>query len=264
MFARSANAGVFTVGSTRLPLQGRRIVVTRPREQAAELVEALEALGADVATVPLVSIEPVEDERSLAAALRELDAYAWVIFTSANGVAAVERALPGVSFAGAKIAAVGPATADAVRGLGVDPSFVPDVYAAEEIAAGLGPLEGVRILLVQADIASPSLAEELRGRGAKLDTIVAYRTVEAKPSAAEIAALERGADAIVLTSGSAARCLAGLGLRSGTAETQLVSIGPKTAEAAREAGLRVGLVAHEATAEGIIHALVSHFEERVQ
>jgi len=246
-----------------LPLRGRRIVVTRPREQAAELAEALERLGADVASVPLVSIEPVEDERPLAAALRELDAYAWVVFTSTNGVAAAGRVSPGASYGAAKIAAVGPATADAVRGLGVDPAFVPDVYAAEEIAAGLGPIQGVRFLLVQADIASPTLAEELRERGAKVDAIVAYRTVEAKPSAAEIAELERGADAIVLASGSAVRSLVALGVPS-IRGAELVCIGPKTAEAARKAGLPVGLVAHEATAEGIIHSLVSHFAETTQ
>ena len=247
-----------------LPLQGRRIVVTRPREQAEELAEGLERLGAEVVIVPLVAIEPVEDERPLAAALRELDSYGWVVVTSANGVAAVQRALPGAAFGAARVAAVGPATARAVQELGVDPSFVPDLYAAEEIAAGLGPLEGMRVLLLQADIASPSLAEELRDRGAKLDAIVAYRTVEMTPSPAELAELERGVDAIVLASGSAARSLAALGLSSPLRETQLVCIGPKTAEAARAAGLTVGLVAHEASAEGIIHALVSHFGETMQ
>lgn len=244
-----------------LPLEGRRIVVTRPREQGAELAEALERLGAEVVIAPLVAIEPVEDGRPLAAALRELDSYGWVVFTSANGVAAVQRTLPGASFGAARVAAVGPATVRAVQELGVEPCFVPDVYAAEEIAAGLGPLEGVRILLLQADIASANLAEELRSRGAKLDAIVAYRTVEARPSPAELAELERGADAIVLASGSAARSLAALGLASCIREALLVCIGPKTAQAAREAGLTVGLVAHEASAEGIIHALVSHFGE---
>ncbi|MEX2613345.1 MAG: uroporphyrinogen-III synthase [Gaiellaceae bacterium] len=248
-----------------LPLEGRRIVVTRPREQAAELAEALEQLGAEAVIVPLVAIEPVEDERPLAAALRELDSYGWVVVTSANGVAAAQRARSGAAFgAAARVAAVGPGTARAVRELGVEPAFVPDVYAAEEIAAGLGPLEGIRVLLLQADIASPSLAEELRDRGAKLDAIVAYRTVETTPSPAGLAELERGADAIVLASGSAARSLAAVGLSSPFRETQVVCIGPKTAEAARDAGLTVGLVAHEASAEGIIHALVSHFGETMQ
>ena len=247
-----------------LPLEGRRIVVTRPREQAAELAEALERLGAEAVIVPLVAIEPVEDERPLAASLRELDSYGWVVVTSANGVAAAQRARSGAAFGGARVAAVGPGTARAVRELGVEPAFVPDVYAAEEIAAGLGPLEGIRVLLLQADIASPSLAEELRDRGAKLDAIVAYRTVETTPSPAGLAELERGADAIVLASGSAARSLAAVGLSSPLRETQLVCIGPKTAEAARDAGLTVGLVAHEASAEGIINALVSHFGETMQ
>lgn len=249
---------------TELLLQGRRIVVTRPREQAKELAEGLERLGAEVVIVPLVAIESVEDERPLTAALRELDNYGWVVVTSANGVAAVQRTLPDAVFGAARVAAVGPATARAAQELGVEPAFVPDVYAAEEIAAGLGPLEGIRVLLLQADIASPSLAEELRDRGAKLDAIVAYRTVEMTPSPAEIAELDRRADAVVLASGSAARSLAALGLSTSLRETQLVCIGPKTAEAARAAGLTVGLVAHEASAEGIIDALVSHFGETMQ
>jgi uroporphyrinogen-III synthase len=228
--------------------------VTRPEAQARSLAEGLERLGAAVAIVPLVGIEPAEDTSALDAALEALDAYDWIVFTSANGVAAASERLgkPGE----VRVAAVGPATAAAVRALGVEPAFVPERFAAEEIVAGLEPVEGSRVFLPQADIADPQLAAELRSRGATVDAIAAYRTVEVQPSVAGSSTIRR-ADAVVLASGSAARSLARL---EGIGDRPLVvCIGPKTAEAAQEAGLQVGLVAEEATPEGIIQALVGHF-----
>ena len=241
------------------PLAGRTIVVTRPEGQAGSLVGRLEELGATVALVPLVGIEPIDDVSELDAALGD-PGYRWVIFTSANGVVAAERALAGKALGAAKVAAVGPATAEAVRALGVEATFVPTVFAAEEIAAGLGPIQGARVLLPQADIASPELAVELRDRGATVDSIAAYRSVAVEPPPAEREELERGPDAIVLASGSAARNLAALRVWL-DGRTLLVCIGRKTAEAVRAVGLPVGLVADEATTEGIIQALTSHFGE---
>jgi len=236
------------------PLDGRRIVVTRPPERSDVLAGELGLLGATTLVVPLVRIEPLEDKTALAAALDDLRRYDWVVFTSANGVAAV-RGLAG-NLREAKVAAVGPATAAALRTLGVEPFFVPERFTADEIVVGLEPLRSVRILLPQADIADPGLAEELQRRGAIVDAIPAYRTVEVERTASELAEL-RAADVVVLASGSAARSLAAHG---GAGDgTLLVCIGPKTADVAREVGLSVGLVADEATADGIIHALVAHF-----
>ncbi len=236
-------------------LAGRRIVVTRPREQAQPLVEGREESGATVSLVPLVEIRPVDDTGELDAAVESLARDDWIVFTSANGVAAVGTRLR--SLDGVRIAAVGPATAAAVRALGPEPSFVPKRFAAEEIAPGLGALAGVRVLLPQADIADPKLADELRARGATVAGVVVYRTVEIAPDLSGMLALE-AADAVVLASPSAARRLAALEL----GRCPLTAcIGPTTGAAAREAGLPVGLVARKATAEGMIHALVSHFEE---
>jgi uroporphyrinogen III methyltransferase/synthase len=242
------------------PLSGRRIVVTRPRAQAGPLAEGLADLGATVIVIPLVAIEPAEDAGPLTAAARDLEAYDWVVLTSANGVAALERALRGAPFRGPKVAAVGPATADAVRELGSEVAFVPAVFAAEDVAAGLGPVAGSKVLLPQADRASPELAIELRARGATVDAIAAYKTVTVEPSPALREELERGADAIIVASGSAAQALATLDVELAE-RTLLVCIGPKTAAAAREVGLPVGLMADEATADGIIQALMSHFGE---
>ena len=244
------------------PLRDRRIVLTRPRDQIRLLAEALEQIGASVLALPLVEIAPIKDASALDAAFARVESYDWLVFTSANGVAGVRERLAGKSLPeGTRVAAVGPATAEAVRALGVEAEFVPDRFAAEEIAAGLGPVQGLRILLPQADIASPGLAVELRSRGAIVDAVAAYRTIAIEPSRNDMVELERGVDAIVLASGSAARSLV-LSLVGRIAESAvIVCIGPKTAEAAREVGLRVSLVADEASAEGIIDALTSHFSQ---
>jgi uroporphyrinogen-III synthase len=238
------------------PLAGRRVAVTRPEAQARELAEKLERLGATVLVRPLVRIEPVDDTTALEDALARIESYDWVVLTSANGVAAIASHVR--SLAGARVATVGPATADAVRGLGTEPAFVPERFAAEEVAEGLAPLEGARVLLPQADLAEPGLADELRGRGAHVDAITAYRTVGVRLSAAELAEV-RAVGAVVLASGSAARSLAAQG---GAGDALVACIGPKTADVARSVGLEVGLVARDATSEGIIEALVRHFGEQ--
>jgi uroporphyrinogen-III synthase len=235
-----------------LPLAGRRVVVTRPREHSAYLVGALQRIGADAAIVPLIAIEPTEDSEYVR--LVESGAHDWIVFTSANAVRAVGAALP---HARARFAAVGPATAAALHDLGLEPAFVPDRFAADEIAIALEPVAGARILLPQSEIAEPLLADLLRARGASVDAVDAYRTVPRQPTQAELATL-LSADAITLLSGSAARSLAAVGGGEGAL---LACIGPKTAEVAREVGLRVGLVADEATSQGIIRALVEHYGE---
>jgi uroporphyrinogen-III synthase len=236
------------------PLSGRRIVVTRP--EARSLADELERLGAEVTIVPLIEIRPAEDRHALEDAVVSMPSYDWIVLTSVNGVTAVSQGLPGLG-ASARVAAVGPITADALRSHGVEPAYVAS-RASDDIAAGLGALEGVRVLLPQADIADPRLAEELRGQGADVDVVVAYRTVHVEPPMWGILPL-RIADAVVLASGSACRSLAAAGGAGGGA--MLVCIGPKTAKVAREVGLKVGLVADETTSDGIIQALVTHFGE---
>jgi uroporphyrinogen-III synthase len=233
------------------PLAGTRVVVTRPRGTGARLRPELEELGAEVAEVPLVEIEPAEPG-ALATALSE-DAD-WIVVTSANAVRAAGTRLQSLSRG--RFAAVGPATADALRELGIEPAFVPDRFAAGAVAEGLGSVEGLRVLLPQADIASPELADELRRRGASVDVVVAYRTVELEPDEDGVAAI-RSADAVLLASGSAARSLAALGFPLEGAA--IVCIGPSTALEAEAAGLNVRCTADEATGAGMIRALVSIF-----
>lgn len=235
--------------------------MTRPHEHAGQLVAGLERLGAHVSVVPLIAVAELDDDGELRR-LVEHGGHDWIVFTSTNAVAAVGSVVTQVR---ARIAAVGPATAAAVRALGVEPAFVPDRFAAAEIADGLEPLAGAYVLLPQSEIAERSFADGLRARGATVDVVDAYRTLEREPPASELVELGR-ADAILLASGSAARSLASLALSEAGAEPAepralVVCIGPSTAAVAQEVGLGVGIVAREATAEGMIQALVSHFQE---
>jgi uroporphyrinogen-III synthase len=236
------------------PLYGVRIVITRP--EAKPLADELERLGAEVTVVPLIEIRPAEG-RALDDAIDSMGTYDWIVLTSVNGVAAVAQGLAGLG-GDARVAAVGPVTAAAIRELGVEPAFVA-TRASDDIAAGLGDIESLRVLLPQADLAEPHLADELRGRGAHVEAVVAYRTILVEPPMWGILPL-RIADAVVLASGSACRSLAAAGGAGGGA--MLVCIGPKTAKVAREVGLKVGLVADEATSDGIIRALVDQFGDK--
>jgi uroporphyrinogen-III synthase len=236
------------------PLRGKRVVVTRPREHAVPLVRGLEKLGAEAWVVPLIAVEPMLDGSAFAG-LVETGDHDWIVFTSVNAVRAVGRLLPE---ARARFAAVGPATAAALRELGLRAAFVPERFAAEEIAEGLEPLSGARVLLPQSEIAEPLLADALRARGATVDVVDAYRTIPRQPTEEELSTMH-AADAILLASGSAARSLA---QHAGDIDALVVCIGPTTEHVAREAGLEVGLVAGEATGQGMIQALVSHFGGR--
>jgi len=275
--ALAAGAGRVLAAARRDPslpgaLSGVRIAVTRPREQGEELAAALAALGAEPVVVPAIRIEPAPDPGPLDAALATRNSYDWVVFTSANGVAAVRGrlealGLPLGALATARVAAVGPATAAAVRELGLEPAFVPAAHRAEEIPAGLGAVGGARFLLPQAEAPAVDLASLLRARGAKVDTVVAYRTVAADLTPEGRAALARGIDVLLLTSGSAARAVAAAArahedVRLAVERALVVCIGPRTADAARQVEFSVGFVVEEHTTEGLIRALLARLPGR--
>ncbi len=248
-------------------LTGVRIAVTRPGEQGEKLAAALAALGAEPVVVPAIRIDPAPDLGPLDEALATRGSYDWVVFTSANGVAAVRGRLEALglalgALATARIAAVGPATAAAVRELGVEPAFVPGVPAAEEIPAGLGAVGGARILLPQAEAPAVDLASLLRARGAEVDAVVAYRTVAVAFDSEACAALAQGIDVLLLASGSAARAVAAASrghedVRLAVERALVVCTGPRTAEVARQVEFSVGFVVEEHTTEGLIRALVA-------
>ena len=257
------------------PLFGRRIVVTRAREQAPELVDMLEERGADAIQTPTIRIAPPDDSEALDRATADAGGYDWIVFTSANAVEAFFgrllqrgdiRDLKGV-----RLCAVGPSTAQRVSGYGLRVDLTPDESRAEGVFEALkaaGPLAGTRLLLPRADIAREVLPDQLREAGAEVTDIIAYRTVVAggeRDSDHDIyrMLLERQIDAVTFTSASTVRNFARMLGEEQAADllntTVVAAIGPVTAEAAQQLGIRVGVVPKKYTIPDLVDALVEHF-----
>ena len=259
-----------------LPLQGRRIVVTRAREQASGLVKRLRDLGAEPLECPAISIAPLHDFGQLDAAIASLESYDWVIFTSANGVRAFVSRLRAIGrevsdLCARKIGAIGPATGAEIHALGCNPAFMPDTYVAEAIVEQIEDVEGCRILLPRADIARKALAIGLRDRGAYVDEVAAYRTVHSDEAISLAGMLATSSvDAVTFTSSSTVRYMIEGIVAAGYDKAQaiemlnqaaVVCIGPITTATATECGLRVSAEAGEYTTNGLVEALVILFAD---
>jgi len=251
------------------PLFGKRILVTRTREQASDLVRRLEALGADVVELPTIRIEPLP----VGLASVDLRRYHWIAFTSANAVHTFLQAVLAQKgdireLGPAKLAAIGSATVDALRGYGLGVSFVPERAVAEALAEGFpGPLDGMAILIPQAQDARDVLSRVLRERGAAVDVLPVYQTVpNDPPAAAEVAeALSRGElDVLTFTSSSTVTNFVRLfgveWLRACRERRPVIAcIGPITAGTAAQLGLPVDIAPEQDyTVPGLVKAIESH------
>jgi uroporphyrinogen III methyltransferase/synthase len=259
------------------PLFGKRIVVTRSREQAAELVELLEELGAEPIQAPAIRVVAPEDTTDLDRAAAEIGSYDWVIFTSANGVDYfMRRLLEGSGdvrdLKGVRICTVGPSTATRLQRYGIKVDLVPAEYRAEAIVEALGSREtiaGKRVLLPRADIARELLADELRKAGAEVVEVVAYRTVQdagsrnGDPDIYRML-LDRQIDAVTFTSASSVRNFVSMLGQEPAADllqsTVIASIGPVTAEAAQQLGIQSTVVPAQYTIAGLVEAVVEYFK----
>jgi uroporphyrinogen-III synthase len=254
-------------------LTGRRIVVTRAREQAGDLMRALEQHGAVPVLVPVIRIQPLENLGALRAALTGLSAYRWVVFTSQNAVQVVFDRLvawgltPRV-FATTAVAAIGSATAEALAVRGVAPAVVPEEFVAESLAEALigrsgGTLVGTRVLIPSAEDVREVLGATLREHGAQVEAIPVYRTVQVEADLAGLAAdIERGrVDAVTFTSSSTVRSFVDLIGRAAATSARFVAatIGPVTAGTARELGLRDVIEAEPHTVQGLVDSLARRF-----
>ena len=254
------------------PLDGRTIVVTRAAAQAQRFTQLLQAAGARVLEAPAIVITPPASWEPLDAALEALDTFTWVIFTSVNGVAMVDRRLPakGLTWAaltGRRVAAIGPATADALAEHGVRPDLVPAEYRAEglleRLRARVTPSD--RVLLPRAAQTRDVLVTGLRRLGAQVTEVPAYATRRAEAGTARLReALAAGSiDAVTFTSSSTARNFAELFTeeerRSWLAGVTVASIGPITAATAAEYGLTTDVMPTEYTIPALAGALADHF-----
>jgi uroporphyrinogen III methyltransferase/synthase len=256
-------------------LAGRRVVVTRPVAQAAALTRRLEALGAEVVAVPTIRLEPPEDWRPLDEAIGRLGDFAWVLFTSGNGVEAFAARLAAAgldprALAGMRLGAIGPGTAEALAWTGRTPDLVPGEYRAEALLDALlaRVRPGTAVLLVRAAEAREVLPRGLAAHGIPITVVPAYRTrpaLDGGPALVQL--LEAGrVDAITFTSSSTVHGLVALlpGRRRAEllAGVTLAAIGPVTAATLAEQGLAATIVAGEYTMAGLASALAEHFARR--
>jgi uroporphyrinogen III methyltransferase/synthase len=256
------------------PLFGKRIMVTRPRAQARSFVELLEQHGADVLLCPTIETVPLESYAQLDAALAEMATYAWLIFTSVNGVkyffARLRDRRQDIRTLGAvRIAAIGPETARAVESFHLQVDAVPQEYRAEAVIPVLGEVRGQRILLPRAAEARAVLPQELEARGARVDEIAVYRTLRPLGTKAEEirVLLEQGQiDLVTFTSSSTVRNFVSLfpekDPRALLGSTHVGCIGPITAATAREYGLDVAVQPVSYTVPAFAEAIVEFFSRQ--
>lgn len=246
------------------PLFGKRVLVTRSRDQASGLSALLREQGAEPVEFPVIRIAPPESYDELDAALDRIDTYDWALFTSANGVRAVIDRLRDIGrdvrwLKGPRVGAIGPATAETIGCLGVRVDFTPSKFVAESVVEEF-PEDpaGKRILIPRAKEAREVLPEKLREKGAQVDIVTSYRTVIEESCAPPIREmLQKGEiDIITFTSSSTVKNFVQLVGRESVPEgVTIACIGPITAQMAEEHGLKPDIVAEEYTIEGLVRAL---------
>ena len=251
------------------PLFGKRVLVTRTRAQAGVLSELLFERGAHAIELPVIEVQPSDDYDQLDGAIRRLATYDWAIFTSENAVQAVFDRLDALgldtrAFGGVQVGAIGPSTATSLRSHGIVADFVPDDFVSKAIVDGLKhqDLRGRSVLLPRADIAPEGLVQGLSSLGAAVEEVTAYRTVTPADSSALVGRiLSEGIDIATFTSASTVRNLAHIlqGDLKRVAGATIACIGPITAAAAGDLGLRVDIVAPEHTVCGLVDALETYF-----
>ena len=252
------------------PLLGKRIVVTRTRKQASVLSNKLRALGAHVIELPTIRTEPPSDLREFAELVQEAHMYDWVVFTSANGVDAFFDVFfklydDAREIGGARVAAIGPATAQRVKDFHLHVDLQPEEFVAEAVVKEFKKqesIENLRLLLVRAEKARDVLPKELSGAGAIVDEAFAYRTVPETrdTSGARRQLAQEGTDFITFTTSSTVENFLALGL-PWPKGMRIASIGPVTSKTARDQGLKVDVEARRHDIDGLVQAIGELFAE---
>lgn len=250
------------------PLFGKRILITRTRQQASVLAEKLDALGAAAIEYPTIAIEENPDgKRELERALIKIDRFDWIIFCSANGVEIFMRCLRRSGFdsrrlSPVKIAAIGPATRDALTKYGIDADLMPDRYVAEGLLEALGgDIAGKSFLIPSTDLARDVLPDGLRRNGAKVEVIEIYRTLVASDHPESIADLMEQVDIVTFTSSSTVDNfvkLLGVDFEKYRSSIHAASIGPITSNALRSHNIEVVCEASVYTIDGLVDAILKY------
>lgn len=247
-------------------LEGKRVVVTRAWHQSAPFAAMLRSRGARPLLFPTIDTRAVTDTRALDSAVNALARFSWIVFTSANAVDAFwGRALAigvGAPPSGLRIATVGPATSDAVRRYGLHVDAQPPVFAGKEIAAAMGDIGNTPVLFPRGDRARDETAHALVECGARVTEVVVYHTTTPAPDPVELKQLRAGVDALTFWSPLTVHgfvSMLGAEAHALAARAAVVSIGPSTSAAVREALTRDPDEAAAATSDGVMTALEAHF-----
>jgi uroporphyrinogen III methyltransferase/synthase len=255
----------------RGPLAGLRVLVTRPRHQASALAEMLQERGAEPVIASVIRVEPIPLAAGRLGALMA-EKWEWVVFTSANGVTTFRDHLLGAgrdwrALAGAKLAGIGPGTAEALRSSGLCADFLPSRAIAESLGEELPAVsDGTRVLIPRAEEARDVLPETLRRRGASVEVLPVYRTLpdEQGIGLLRTALGDGGVEVVTFTSSSAVHSLVAAVGAEALRDCVIACIGPITSAAARERGLRVAIEAEEYTLPGLVAALEAYAAARGQ
>lgn len=257
------------------PLFGKRVLVTRPRDQAAEMVDRLAIMGAEAIEAPMIRIAPPEDLNPLRRAVGNVDTFDWIVFTSANAVEAFMSALlDGTrdvrALKGPRLCSVGTGTAERLARYGVKADLIPDEFRGDALVAAMadaGTLEGCRVLVPRADIGRDIIVDGLRSAGALVTDVVAYRTVledaqqDDGPDVYRML-LDEEIDVVTFTSPSAVRNFASIYGKEQTIDllshTVVAAIGPVTSEAATQLGLTVTVQPAVSTISALVDAIAAH------
>ncbi|MCX7843470.1 MAG: uroporphyrinogen-III C-methyltransferase [Clostridia bacterium] len=249
-------------------LAGKRVLVTRSRQQASKLSEKIEELGGEALEFPVIRIEEPQDYSELDKALENIGVYSWVVFTSTNGVEYFFKRLRFKridirKLSGTKLCAIGEATAEELEKMGLYAELMPQSYTTLDLLKQLLPKikKGEKLLLARADIAGKELSEGLKEKAVEFDDIAVYRTVlEESGREAIIELLEKGnIDFVTFTSSSTVRNLLSILGKDNIRlldKVKKVCIGPVTAKTAEESGLEADAVADVYTVEGLVNKLV--------
>ena len=254
------------------PLAGKKILITRAREQSGDFAALLKKLGAEVIEFPTIQIVPPTTWKGLDRAMDKLNSYDWIIFTSANGVILFferlskkreDRYLP----SDLKVCAIGPATAHQLKVKGIRVDYVPKEFVAEAMLKGFKEMvvKGKRILLARVKEARDVLPQGLREMGAEVDVVEVYRTIKPKGGAKRLTQLltDGGIDVITFTSSSTVTNFIDLlkkeDLKKLLKGIAIACIGPITAQTAKKLGMKVHIQPKEYTIPALVHSIFNYF-----
>jgi uroporphyrinogen III methyltransferase / synthase len=258
------------------PLFGRRILVTRAREQASRFMAGLNELGAECIEFPTIEIRPPHSWKSMDGSIKNLEHYHWLIFTSVNGVDYFFRRIFDLGkdircLGSIKVAAIGPKTATAIQAMGINPDLVPDEYRAEGVIEAFRgkDLKGINILIPRAAEAREILPDELMKMGANVDLVEAYRTVMPDTGTEELGSMLSSGmiDMATFTSSSTVTNFVSMfkgreeDLKQWMQNVAVACIGPITAKTAEEKGFNVSLSPREYTIEALTEGIVEYFSK---